>query len=90
MANTKTVQNEVEESTKKVVKEAKPKTVKIKFERTRKEQDDIWVSVNGEKYLIKRGVEVEVPESVAEVLRNREKMLEEAMAYEEQAANAIE
>ncbi len=32
--------------------------------------DDVTVIVNGRAYLIQRGVEVEVPESVAEVLAN--------------------
>ena len=34
--------------------------------------DDVFVSVNGYKYLIQRGKEVEVPRFVAEVLRNSE------------------
>ena len=32
------------------------------------------MSVNGEAYLIQRGVDVEVPEAVAEVLRHSEEM----------------
>ena len=67
----------------------KQKMVTIKLPLTRKEKDDVWVSVNGEKYLIKRGVEVEVPDYVAEVLRRKEEMLDVAMAYEATAsANA--
>ena len=68
-------------------KEIKPKKVKIKLEKTRKEKDDVYVGVNGQTYLIKRGEVVEVPASVAEVLANREKMLNEAMEFESQAAN---
>ena len=34
--------------------------------------DDVFVSVNGYKYLIQRGKEVEVPRFVAEVLKNSE------------------
>jgi hypothetical protein len=34
--------------------------------------------------MIKRGVEVEVPDFVAEVLRHQEEMLEEIMVFEAQ------
>ena len=33
-------------------------------------RDDVFVGVNGKGWLIKRGVPVEVPENVAEVLEN--------------------
>ena len=58
----------------------KVKTVKIKLPRIKKDDADVYVSVNDYSCLIKRGVEVEVPEFVAEVLRNQE--LAEAKAYE--------
>ena len=64
-----------------------PKKVKIKLPKTRNEKDDVYVAVNGQSYLIKRGEYVEVPASVAEVLENREKMLTEALEFEAQAAN---
>ena len=64
-----------------------PKMVKIKLPLTRTEKNDVYVAVNGKSYLIKRGEYVEVPASVAEVLENREKMLNEAMEFESQAAN---
>ena len=67
-------------------KVATPKKVKIRLPLTRAEKNDVWVSVNGEKYLIKRGVDVEVPDYVAEVLQHKEEMLEIAMEYEAQAA----
>ncbi len=69
------------------IKETKPKKVKIKLEKTRKEKDDVYVAVNGQSYLIKRGEWVDVPASVAEVLANKEKMLNEAMEFESQVAN---
>ena len=50
----------------------KVKTVKIKLPRIKAEDSDVYVSVNDYSCLIKRGVEVEVPEFVAEVLRNQE------------------
>lgn len=72
-----------------ITETTKPKTVKIKLPLTRTEKDDVYVAVNGKSYLIKRGEYVEVPASVAEVLRHKEEMLAQAMAYEAQAsANA--
>lgn len=62
-----------------------PKKVKIKLPISRAQKNDEWVSVNGEKYLIKRGVEVEVPEYIAVALQRRDELLDEALAYEEQA-----
>ena len=64
------------------------KTVKIKLPRERRDQEDVFVGVNERTWLIKRGVEVEVPCSVAEVLMNREHMLESIMAFQE-AAGAV-
>ena len=40
-----------------------------------------FFSVNGKNYLIKRGIEVEIPEEVAEVIRNSAKAEEYAMNY---------
>lgn len=62
-----------------VAEENKEKMVKIKLPRDKKEPD-VFVSVNERSWLIQRGVEVEVPECVAEVLRHREEM--EAEAYD--------
>ena len=60
--------------------------VKIKLPLTRTEKDDVWVSVNGKAMQIKRGVEVEVPQCVVEVLQHQEDMLKEALEYENAAA----
>lgn len=69
--------------------ETKVKKVKIKLPLTRTEKEDVYVCVNGESFLIKRGEEVEVPDFVAEVLQHKEEMLAEAMEFEAQAqANA--
>lgn len=47
------------------------KKVKIKlFLDGDKYKDDVFVGINGRTYQIKRGVEVEVPESVAKVLED--------------------
>ena len=66
------------------------KKVKIKLPLTRTEKDDVFVGLNGKTYLIKRGVEVEVPVGVAKVLERKEKMLSIAMEYEAQAAAGLE
>ena len=42
-----------------------------------------FFSVNGKNYIIKRGEEVEIPEAVAEVIRNSERADEYAMRYVE-------
>ena len=58
------------------------KKVKIKLPRERRDQEDVFVGVNERTWLIRRGVEVEVPLCVAEVLRSRELMMETIMAFE--------
>lgn len=63
------------------------KTVTIRLPREKKSSGDVFVSVNERTWLIKRGVSIEVPECVAEVLRNQEKMLDEAYNFEEQVTN---
>jgi hypothetical protein len=43
--------------------------VKVRlFKDNDKYKDDVFVAVNGESYLIRRGEEVEVPDYIAEVL----------------------
>ena len=63
----------------------KEKLVKIRIPKTKEQTDDVFVSVNSRTWLIQRGVEVEVPACVAEVLMHQQEMLEQAMAYEEEA-----
>ena len=62
------------------------KMVKIRIPRTKADQEDVFVSVNMETFLIKRGVEVEVPDYVAEVLRHQEEMLENIMLFNDARA----
>lgn len=57
----------------------KEKMVKIRIPRIKANQEDVFVSVNERTWIIKRGVEVEVPECVAEVIRHQEEMLEHIM-----------
>ena len=66
------------------------KKVKIKLPLTRSEKDDVYVSVNGRPFQIKRGETIEVPDYVAEVLQHREEMLAEAMEFEAQASARAE
>lgn len=66
---------------------AKTATVRIKLPLEKNgPKDDQQVFINGRQYIIKRGVEVDVPRGVAEILRNREKMLDVVTAFD--AANA--
>lgn len=50
-------------------------TINIPLGRTKQEKADVFVGVNGRKWLIKRGCDVQVPPSVAEVLRHKEEMM---------------
>ena len=61
----------------------KEKTVKIRIPRTKANQEDVFVSVNERTWIVKRGVEVEVPECVAEVLRHQEEMMDSIMLSNE-------
>lgn len=55
--------------------------VKLPLNRGQNANQDEFFSVNGKNYIIKRGVEVEIPEEVAEVIRNSEKAEEYALHY---------
>ena len=78
--------NEAVENEQPQKKNETQKMVTIKIPLTRQEQADVYVSVNGKSYQIKRGVSVKVPDYVAEVLQHRDDMLAEAMAFEASAA----
>ena len=51
------------------------------------EENFVIVSVNGRSFKIMKGVEVEVPDFVAEVLENAEMMAEMARRYVDKMAN---
>ena len=58
----------------------KEKMVKIHlFKDNKNYNGDVFVGVNGRTFQIQRGVEVEVPECVAEVLRHSEAQNAEAV-----------
>ena len=63
---------------------AAEKKVKIKIPLVRGESNqDVYVSVNDRSWQIKRGVEVEVPVCVAEVLEHEERQLRAAYDYQD-------
>lgn len=76
---------EVKETKKETVE--KEKMVKIKISRDRKDEEDVFVSVNERTWLIKRGEYVEVPECVKEVLDHQEMMLDEAYDFDSKVQN---
>ena len=59
------------------------KMVTIKLPRERKDQEDVFVSVNMRTWQIKRGVPVEVPACVAEVLQHQEEMFSTIVEFED-------
>ena len=75
----------------KAVQAEKPKTEIIHlFKDNGRYSGARFVSVNGEAYLIQRGVDVEVPAAVAEVLRHSEEMDNAANAKIEAAQQAAQ
>lgn len=66
----------------------KEKMVEILLPRGRKNEENfVIVSVNGRSWKIMRGVEVSVPEYVAEVLENGRMMAETARRYVDERAS---
>lgn len=75
-----TTKKTVDNATKKV----KRVTVKLPKLPGQNANQEEFFSVNGKNYIIQRGKEVEIPEEVAEVIRNSEKAEEYAMNYVEE------
>lgn len=73
------------ETTKKTVDNATKKSTRVTVRLPRLPGQNAiqeeFFSVNGKNYIIKRGETVEIPEEVAEVIRNAEKAEEYAMNY---------
>ena len=65
-------QVQMEKRMQEAMEAAKAEKETIRLPITGNDDDDVFVSVNGYKYLIQRGKEVEVPRFVAEVLKNSE------------------
>lgn len=62
----------------------KEKMVTIKIPRMKKDEPDVFVSVNKRTWQIQRGVPVQVPECVAEVLQHQEEMQAVIAVFDEQ------
>ena len=58
-----------------------PKTKVIELYKDEKITEDVQVFVNGRQYIIQRGVKVEVPMEVFEVLQNQQRMRNHIIAY---------
>ncbi|MBQ9747548.1 MAG: hypothetical protein IJV98_02075 [Clostridia bacterium] len=56
-------------------------TVMVRIPRLKKDEEDVFVSVNMRTWIVKRGVDVEVPLCVAEVLRHRDEALENGLFF---------
>ncbi len=88
-----TKQRETKQEKNKSVGKRKEKEKKIRFKIPRgnseKEQRDVFVSVNGKTWQIKRGVVNELPESVVEVLENAEAQRDFALEYQESVKEQI-
>ena len=69
------------DTTKKTANNAKKVVVRLPRLQGQNARQEEFFSVNGRNYLIQRGKDVEVPEEVAEVIRNAEKAEEYAMHY---------
>ena len=71
------------DTTKKADNATKEKRVTVRLPRLAGQNaiQEEFFSVNGKNYIIERGKEVDIPEAVAEVIRNGEKAEEYAMKY---------
>ena len=66
----------------------KEKMVTVMLPRGRKQEENfVIVSVNGRSWKIMKGVEVQVPDFVAEVLENAQMMADDARRYVDRMAN---
>ena len=74
------------DTTKKATENAKRVEVRLPRNKGQNANQDEFFSVNFKNYIIKRGETVEIPEEVAEVIRNAEKAEEYAMQYAEEKA----
>ena len=75
------------ETTKKQTESASKKvTVRLPRNAGQNANQDEFFSVNFKNYIIKRGETVEIPEELAEVIRNNEQSEDYAMRYAEEKA----
>ena len=74
------------ETTKKANENAKRVEVRLPRNAGQNANQDEFFSVNFKNYIIRRGETVEIPEELAEVIRNAEKAEEYAMRYADEKA----
>ena len=74
------------ETTKQTNKNAKRVEVRLPRNAGQNANQDEFFSVNFKNYIIRRGETVEIPEELAEVIRNAEKAEEYAMRYADEKA----
>lgn len=74
------------ETTKQTTKNAKRVEVRLPRNAGQNADQDEFFSVNFKNYIIRRGETVEIPEELAEVIRNAEKAEEYAMKYADEKA----
>lgn len=70
-----------------VTANTKPELVPLTINITEKDQDDVFIGVNGKSWVIQRGVEVMVPKIVKEVWDNSMRMDEEALRRKKNLPN---
>ena len=78
------------DTTKKIADNAKKVQVKVPRLSGQNARQEAWFCINGKTYRLKRGVYVDIPEELAEVIRNGEKAEEYAMRYVDGLAKAEE
>jgi hypothetical protein len=74
------------ETTKQATKKAEKVEVRLPRNAGQNANQDEFFSVNFKNYIIKRGETVEIPEELAEVIRNNEQAEEYAMRYADEKA----
>lgn len=74
------------ETTKQTAKNANRVEVRLPRNKGQNANQDEFFSVNFKNYIIKRGEAVQIPEEVAEVIRNAEKAEEYALKYADEKA----
>ena len=74
------------ETTKQATKKAERVEVRLPRNAGQNANQDEFFSVNFKNYIIRRGENVEIPEELAEVIRNNEQAEEYAMRYADEKA----
>lgn len=65
------------------------KTVSVYIPKMSRNDEAVFVAVNGKRMLVKKGIEVQLPEAFAEVLENSETATQEARNYIDSAAYTV-